>query len=513
MMGLTGLLASLTAGCGNSVSSTPSTSGSSTSTATGGTGGAGSTGGTGGAGGAGGAGASGGSGGGASAVTGTLRDTYLTDTGEIKDVPRASATVEAIVPQADGSFATFAGTYNADGSFVIPDVPEGEFYLLLNGGTAIVTSQRNLDLGRVLVGRPDAAKIKSATYAALDATGLSPWADGDSIELCSLGANSSGAIEKLAMSPPAIGSTSLMAFTVDLQGLTTPGLIDGSKGDKAFLTQFTTLDAGGGLTYTAAVKTAALPSFTLQTGKTTQVSGAFTDLAQKQVKVDWKRAAFAQVAAKAHPAATPQAIWLDIYGEPGGKDRVASGASPDLANLYDTTAPTDTTLDLHYGNPAPAGYAVVGLTQMGYSIPVQVAGQAQKAFGFARTSVLEDALAQGPIAPVVSPPQEVTVGGKPATSDLTGVGLAPVIAWKAPAQGTPTHYLVYLSNYKGTTSKRVATFYTTGTSVTIPLGILQSGQMYGVIIRADAYPYADKAPFRSSPVGGFADAITSLFTP
>src|SRR5262249_27814164 len=61
-------------------------------------------------------------------VIGTLSDTYVTESSDVSKVPDM-ASVSALLPKSGGVFDTIPGTIKADGSFTIPNVPMGVFYL------------------------------------------------------------------------------------------------------------------------------------------------------------------------------------------------------------------------------------------------------------------------------------------------------------------------------------------------------------------------------------------------
>ena len=54
---------------------------------------------------------------------------------------------------------------------------------------------------------------------------------------------------------------------------------------------------------------------------------------------------------------------------------------------------------------------------------------------------------------------------------------------------------------------------TTGTSVTVPPGLLATGTSYAITLTADSSAPDPKAPFRATSTYANADAPTALFTP
>ena len=96
------------------------------------------------------------------AVTGTLIDTHVTDTGDVQRIHDAStASVAVEVTGDDGTVTRIEGTVAKDGTFVVPDVPEGPYRIestatRIDGTTYsfdYLTSVRSLDLGGVHAGR------------------------------------------------------------------------------------------------------------------------------------------------------------------------------------------------------------------------------------------------------------------------------------------------------------------------------------------------------------------------
>lgn len=62
-------------------------------------------------------------------VEGTFVDTHLTEAGEsTHPIDPSTVTLSALVADAKG-FTSHAGTLGADGTFTVPGVPEGEYYL------------------------------------------------------------------------------------------------------------------------------------------------------------------------------------------------------------------------------------------------------------------------------------------------------------------------------------------------------------------------------------------------
>src|SRR5262249_36779925 len=147
-----------------------------------------------------------------------------------------------------------------------------------------------------------------------------------------------------------------------------------------------------------------------------------------------------------------------------------------------------------------------------YGLTENVQGPTKGIPGFITVTAPIKTLLQGAVTPKMAPPTGVTIGGMAATSDLMGVGDTPVIAWTAPAMGTPTIYRARIYSFDANGRKTVADFYTTDTSVALPSGVLQMGTTYAAAIQASMGVADIKAPYRTTPTDAEATALTKLFT-
>jgi hypothetical protein len=240
------------------------------------------------------------------------------------------------------------------------------------------------------------------------------------------------------------------------------------------------------------------------------VTGTFQDVPQIPLPLTWQRSQFAAYASAAVPGATVQFSTLGVYVEAAGQTQGSIGAFADLVSLLDDTiASTDLTLALSYGNPFPASYGVIGSLSIVYVVP----GTAQLQGSISLLAPVSQ-LAQGPVVPPLSPPRDVTIGGKAANVPLSSVGQNPVIAWTAPAHGTPDTYKVQIYSLDAAgTELSVTWIQTAETSVPVPPGVLQGGTQYALVITADSQHKDVTAPSRYSIPGATADALTATFTP
>jgi hypothetical protein len=457
-----------------------------------------------------------GTGGPASDVTGTIVDTYITETGDVTQVNTA-VTLVALAPAGSG-FTMIPGTVAADGSFTIPDVPAGTFYLGLQSGGQIsnfvVTDQRTLDLGRVYAGRPDTTPITTTpTSLVLNLTGMNPWQDTDALEIFSHGAGAGSDLLSAAMAFPTAGDTSLKALPVDALQFFVPGQIEAAKGDTTFFTQLVSR-TDGAFSYSSIGKSFKPAAFSLLDGQTTPVSGAFTDVPQQTVTLDWKRSLFAGLSAAVNPGAKLTSCDVYGFGEPGGATRVTNTYSPTILYGGDP-AVDDVMLKLSYGNPFPASWAAMGFVSARFSVSYLVPGTATTKNAHATVDVsgtITD-LAGGAVKPILGPPSALQIGGKDANAVNTGVGLSPVLSWSVPAVGTSAIYQVSVRKVDPNISagSGAGRFITQGTSITLPPGVLESGSSYFVRVTALSAGSVT-SPYKALP-GATATAISGVFTP
>lgn len=451
-------------------------------------------------------------------VGGTFLDTHLTEAGEsTHPIDPSTVTLSALVAGKEG-FTSHAGTLGEDGTFTLPGVPEGEYYLEIaspgSAPTFLVTTERTLDLGAVRSGRVDAKAPTLPTVVAITASGLTPWQDADSLEVFSLGAGTWDGSGILAFTGLlTAGTTTLAGFEVDSADWRAPALLDGTRGDRVSITHLTTRNDAG-FVYKAVGEALTPPPFTQSDGQASVIEGSFQPTPQEHVALSVKRSALDQVAMEGSPAALITGHEVYLHAEPGGASRATSSPTPTLLLGTDSDA-ADGALELDYGDPFPAAWATIASVGVTYTAFYTLPGEStpMNVNGFASVVAPIDDLAGEPVTPRIGSPQHLQIGGQDGSGAVSGVGLTPEIQWSPPTLGKPDAYAVSVRRLEANKSiKRVARLVTTGTSVVIPPGILIAGGSYVLVVTART-GYDPARPNISGTTYATADALSGLLTP
>lgn len=386
-------------------------------------------------------------------------------------------------------FSTHPPTSTDLGTFEVATLPAGDRYVRYSQlGAApsyYVTSSDVLDLGGGVFGRPDAVVPTSATTLVLNVANMESWQAGDTLEFISLGAGTffSNAEFKMSGAPvsgaPNPGDTSLTALTIEYSSRPGAKLVDGTKGDKAYLVHLSTRSMAGGGSYLAMSDVFSLPTVTFADGQTTTVSGAFTKPTGSSVDVDWKGSQFDAEATACAPGA-PLGPWvLGGAAQPAPESGFVT-ASPDTF-LFSPAAGTDLATTFAFNNSFSPKWPVYVGAETHYvahlalpsTQPIDLEGQ---------VSVRVLAPGAVTIQPLVGCAKNITIAGQSVTGNITGVGLSPAITFDAPSIGTPAGYQIdvyRLFDSAGTTDAAVAgRVVAAGRSILLPPGIMTTGNAY-----------------------------------
>jgi hypothetical protein len=463
-----------------------------------------------------GSGGSGSSGGPPADVSGTMVYTYVSDGAETM-VPVTGLSIQIQVP-GGGTWATFEATTGADGSFVVPGVPEGPFVVVLQG-ELVYTSARTLDLGVEVGSRLGVVySAVTPTDIANDIQDLAPWSTAaDYLEWFS--PNTGGETFSFDGASPPDGATSLTGQTTDWYG---NGLLDGSMGDELFVSQIAAQEGPGGATVSTVVRSASFTGIEQTDGMETTVSGTFGAVSPDQtLSLDLHAQELAALAPAVSPKAQDLGVGVYVTTAPGMSKYGILGFSADVLDVSLPPGSGETQLPgLSFGDPYPASWGLVASVYEDVGVSLTAPGASMPTTVYAGASVvgLASTLAGGPIVPKVSPVLDPRVGGASAFAPVQGATTTPVLSWSPPKLGAPSGYrvtLYQLSNTAGATTQTfVATLTTAETTFPIPPGLLTSGSAYFAYITATVTPVdLSSRPFQSVPDYASADVVTDVIQP
>jgi hypothetical protein len=454
-------------------------------------------------------------------VKGTIIDTHVIESGDITSFRGAMQfEIAALVPNEDGSFREILANIDKDGAFVIPSVPEVPYHLRfieLIGASAlppryVMNAPRQIDFGRVYVGRPDATEITvEPTELDLTATGLVPWADGSFLEMFSLGSGAAGELLPTQGVFPMEMATDLNGYHVDTAQLLHATLVEGEKGDKAFITQLSGI-ADLTAPYRSVRRVFEPSSFTQADGVKTSLSGMFVDASPKARKFGIDAAAFNAFSDAVNPNATAAGKNVRVIAEPGG-ERATASLTPNLMiceALPSATLPSS----FSYGNPFPSGWTEIVTTDFAFSMTHTAPT------GIPKTTVVNIGQSgpvdswEAPSVPQLSPVVDIQVNGMPAYDTLSGIGFTPTLTFSPPSVGTPAVYIIAVRRLDpgGATTRTTAIFSTTEPTLQIPAGTLDFGYYYYFRITVRAQ-FDVNQPFKSGTTNAFASSLTGVLTP
>jgi len=450
-------------------------------------------------------------------VTGTAIDIYVT--AQEDRVPRdlTGANMEAWVLQADGGFTACSAMRTRDGTFEISGVPEGPYYLNLDG-RFIVTSARTLDLDTRIVGRRTQHRIATSASLAFDVRGMIAWQPNDFLELYAPNAGAAfSSLELSSAAPPAVGATAL-DITTDYRVAELPMSIESSAGDRAFVTHNASRVSTEGVSYQALGAIAHLDPFSLTDGiGSATARGTFELVPQDRQRIlDWRTTVFTSLISNAIPGGANS-----FSNSLVGFVDVDESSFYSIPALFNVTAPlnADVRATVSYGDPFPSAWKERVRVSVSGSKSYTIEGRSGFGFADAGFEVSADDLSSASIQPMIGAVQNLRVAGLDGAGVITDLPANPVVTWDPPALGTADSYIVVVVRFVPDGSRLVrrtrATFFTAGTSVILPGNILKRGEPHYIRVRALSHPGLafERTVFANTYPRAWADRITTLFTP
>lgn len=434
------------------------------------------------------------------------------------DWTKVSLTPGALIPQTDGSFQTVQGTGSSDGTFSIPNIPGG-YYWLKVGITAFWTSSSTFDLGLDTNTAAPASVAANTTTTGMhfNLSGLDPLQAGDEVAfLWDLWP---------PFSLPTTAGNPAGGTTLSITGLVTSN-IDFSQSAPAFLLQYEP-ESVGTLSALRLGTEATLPDLSFVNGVSNTVNQALVQTPQSSFDLNVKGSAWAALVSNAGPSlpnvestefeVTSQAfmtggnvqaivgmdIPLLVEALPSSSTllgilpRASSTVCPALSLLtiqgfastpVEPPILTDEDFGIvQYGDPFPTAWPRVFTFCQTATVPISLPGFATPA-SFELVNEQSSFVPTSPITPLISQVLNPTINGATIFSPASVAPAGVTLQWTAPSGQPPTGYKITafipytLPNSGGQTYLPGLTFYTTKTSVLLPP--LQAGKTYVFSITA-----------------------------
>ena len=302
------------------------------------------------------------------------------------------------------------------------------------------------------------------------------------------------------------------------------GLPDASKGDVVWFYQARHQSIGSGpaaAVYRPATKAARLSNLTLRDGLPATIDVPLAPVPQTgSMTADVRYTWFAALAADVNPSARSNQFSFNVFAMPHGAGYpdmpFDSMVVRPLLLAYDFTTGSASLPDTNYGTVAYGQFSDQPLwqefRQTLYFYEVTISPPGAASFTWTAFVTAHEAMSSAPIAPALGPVKAPQVNGRSLFQPQSGVGLQPTISWSPPAVGAATSVLVGITPLNGGTTLQATV--RSGTSFTVPPGLLVAGQTYVVTLTAQQAPWdgADAPPLRSGVPSYTADCITSTFT-
>lgn len=421
-------------------------------------------------------------------------------------------TIHVLVPNSAGGYDTFSSTVAQDGTFSVPNIPAGSFWLMTLW-TKLWTSSSNINLGSHYWGGCHSESVSGAgTALQISINGLVPWQPNDYYYFAVPNERS---IPPEAL--PAVGTTSVSENIPSGNVL----LYSSTNNDSAYVAQLTTASYAG-ISFQSLQQFSGPLPVTIQNGGMNLVSTTLqSEPETKSVDANVHGSAFAAL----YPYMSRGAIAVGTPGDNFRVDITADKIGPSSNGLYLVLASHAFSSDIDAGsipfaNPFPPSWTpfvdyydtvTQNLTPPGATSPFSMA-----LYNHVVTSQFPTA--SSPIAPLIGPVANPQINGSSLFNDQVVSGVSPTLSWQPPTLGTAYIYYIQVQQFSvtnGSPSVQLkAQLYSTNTSMALPPGLLSSGNSYCFVIEALSRTNLDGgvAPYMETFPEGESDVVSGVIT-
>jgi hypothetical protein len=468
--------------------------------------------------------------------SGTIRisriDTLWNESGSTNkpfDWSPITSYIAALVPQPDGSFNSFSGTAGPNGTFEIPNIPAGYYWLKLGPRDTYWTSSSTFDMGSDLFVPVGSAALtsNSTTYFNFSFTALDPTAARGLLQ-----------IDALEPGMPPYATLTNAGSTTFVGGSAINGNLDYSGIRNLFVRQYEPTALGSVNGYVLGPELT-LSNLSLTTGGHNTISGALNPTVPASINLSIKGSAWVPLfdhIAPTTPAALGGNFSLSVQPFIASDGPNVSPSNPSMpidliwtnGNFSAFTTPSCPTNPplitdveagtVQYSDPFPSAWRRTFRVCHSASVAVPVPGTGVTQ-GINLTNNQTTSLPTAAVKPLISPVQNPKISGADLFTASTVSSTAVTLTWDPPAVGTPFGYHVAImtptTSPFGTVGYLTSTILGTAkTSMTIPPDLLASGKTYLFVITAlaDGRANIETSPHRSSLPVANADLISAPIT-
>ena len=476
----------------------------------------------------------------------TAVTTYWEPDGTTSSLPTWLANLPypaALVPQPDGSLQRLQGAANADGSFSIPNVPGGYYWLQMNPNANFWTPTSAFDYGADFVGRKLTTVAQATTTFNSSVSGLTPsTTPGDFfLTLTDLHGSFSPAEGFVQENTNTFSSSRTIPSDIDWTAVTT-----------LYLGQYQHISSGNFTGYVLG-PSQTLSNVSFTNGGTNTITGTLSSSSAASLPLSISGTAWANVATSTGPGSPVPAVSdFAAFVEPYVTGRSAtSNATLGIGPEFALFRPSVSTGFFSAPPPYPCGVAVslggfpiIGVgnppittdTDFGtiaYDDPYPAAWQhnlqycqlssvtlprptstATDTFSVGTSQITP--LPNGPVMPILSSVQSPMLNGASLFNSATLNTTSVTLSWNPPAIGKPFGY--YVGVYQLVTTPTGMTVYTGAgiygtakTTLTLPFLSANNVYVFAITAMADAISNIEMAPLRHQVPTGRSGVISAPF--
>jgi hypothetical protein len=465
--------------------------------------------------------------------TGTIRisrvDTYWNESGSTSqpfDWSSAVSIVAALVPQANGSFQSLSGTAGANGTFTIPNVPAGYFWLRLGPRDTYWTSSSTFDVGSdifVPAGNLVAPTVSTTninfSFTALESTAARSLLQFSTLE---------------GPFPPYLVAVD-PGSTTSAGGLAVNGNLDFSSVKHGFARQYEPVTFGNANAYVLG-PAVTLSNLSLTSGTTNTISEALDPTVPTSTNLSVKGSAWVPLFGRIGPAAattTGGGFYLSVLPYVTADTPNVSSSNPiDLlaTNISLSAALTPScsnnpplTVDVTatavpYSDPYPAAWRRIFRVCQSASVTIPMPDGSTQ--GVILTNTQTTVPPTAAVSPLISAVQNPKINGADLfTAATVSLSAGVTLSWDPPSTGAPFGYTIAILSATTQPSGGIqyvatAALSTAKNTVTVPPDLLASGKTYLLIITslADGKANMETSPHRSVLPAASAQLVSASVT-